>query len=227
MVLFAPYARGNAESSDPVDRLAALSESRTTARADVRIGFQAERYRLPFYVAACRAHHLERTANSGIAGGRGMSDGQPIRGVRYGHTNIIATDWRRLADFYAQLFGCEVVPPERDYGGPDLARGTGVPDAAIRGVHLRLPGHGANGPTLEIYSYPRSEERLPSAANRLGLAHIAFEVEDVAAARESVLASGGQPIGEIVTLVTTDSRGVTWCYVTDPEDNIVELQSWT
>ena len=156
-----------------------------------------------------------------------MSDGQPIRGARYGHTNIIAADWRRLADFYVQLFGCEFVPPERDYGGADLARGTGVPDAAIRGVHLRLPGHGANGPTLEIYSYPRSEERLPSAANRLGLAHIAFEVEDVAAARESVLAAGGQPTGEIVTLVTTDGRRVTWCYVTDPEDNIVELQSWT
>lgn len=128
-----------------------------------------------------------------------MSNGQAIRGARYGHTNIIAADWRRLADFYAQLFGCEFVPPERDYEGADLARGTGVPDAAIRGVHLRLPGHGANGPTLEIYSYPRSEERLPSAANRLGLAHIAFEVEDVAAARESVLAAGGQTIGEIVT----------------------------
>jgi predicted enzyme related to lactoylglutathione lyase len=153
-------------------------------------------------------------------------DGEPIRGAHYGHTNIIAADWRRLADFYIRLFGCEFVPPEREYEGPDVARGTGVPDGAIRGVHLRLPGHGDDGPTLEIYSYPRSEERLPSASNRLGLGHIAFAVEDVAAARESVLAAGGRSVGEVVTLETTEGQRVTWCYVTDPEDNIVELQSW-
>jgi len=40
-----------------------------------------------------------------------------------------------------------------------------------------------------------------------------------------VLANGGRAIGDIVTLTT--SRGtVTWCYVTDPEGNIVELQTW-
>lgn len=37
-----------------------------------------------------------------------------IEGVRYGHTNVIAQDWRRLVDFYVTLFGCEPVPPERD-----------------------------------------------------------------------------------------------------------------
>ena len=88
-------------------------------------------------------------------------------------------------------------------------------------------GTGQLGQRSRSTATPDRRERLPSAANRLGLAHIAFEVEDVAAARESVLAAGGQPTGEIVTLVTTDGRRVTWCYVTDPEDNIVELQSWT
>jgi glyoxylase I family protein len=149
-----------------------------------------------------------------------------IRGVRFGHVNIVAADWRRLAEFYVKLFGCELVPPERDYGGADVARGTGVADAALKGAHLRLPGHGQDGPTLEIYTYHRSEAREARAANRLGIGHLAFAVDDVSAAREAVLVAGGDAVGDVVTLQTADGRRVTWCYVTDPEGNIVELQSW-
>jgi hypothetical protein len=86
--------------------------------------------------------------------------------ARFGHLNLIADDWRTLARFYVDLFGCEPVPPERDYSGPDLAAGTGVPDASLKGAHLRLPGHGESGPTLEIYQYGRNEPSLPPAANR-------------------------------------------------------------
>ena len=39
--------------------------------------------------------------------------------------------------------------------------------------------------------------------------------------------AGGSRVGDIVTLATTDGRRVTWCYVTDPEGNIVELQAWS
>jgi predicted enzyme related to lactoylglutathione lyase len=145
---------------------------------------------------------------------------------RFGHVNLVARDWRSLAGFYGRLFGCVVVPPERDYAGPDLEAGTGVPGAALRGVHLRLPGLGADGPTLEIYQYERELDAESPAANRPGYSHIAFAVPDVTEARAAVLAHGGGAVGEIVTLETSDGRRVTWAYVTDPEDNIVELQSW-
>jgi catechol 2,3-dioxygenase-like lactoylglutathione lyase family enzyme len=146
--------------------------------------------------------------------------------ARFGHVNLIARDWRRLADFYVRVFGCVVVPPERDYRGPELAAGTGVPDAALRGVHVRLPGGDPDGPTLEIYQYEQPLPGLPPAANRPGFAHICFAVPDVAAARETVLREGGGSVGEVVTLSTSDGRRVTWTYVTDPEGNVVELQSW-
>jgi predicted enzyme related to lactoylglutathione lyase len=42
--------------------------------------------------------------------------------ARYGHTNLIARDWRRLAEFYESVFGCAPVPPERRYSGPELDR---------------------------------------------------------------------------------------------------------
>src|SRR5262245_59726127 len=76
-----------------------------------------------------------------------------IEGARYAHTNLIAHDWRRLASFYTDLFGCTLVPPERNYSGADLEAGTGVPGAQLTGAHLRLPGHGDSGPTLEIFHY--------------------------------------------------------------------------
>jgi predicted enzyme related to lactoylglutathione lyase len=149
-----------------------------------------------------------------------------IDGARYVHTNVIARDWQALAAFYRSVFGCVDVPPARDFAACDVEAGTGVPGAALRGMHLRLPGCGPEGPTLEIFNYSQIEDRLAPAANRPGFAHIAFAVASVADARAEVLAAGGRAIGDIVTVTTSRGR-VTWCYVTDPEGNIVELQTWT
>jgi predicted enzyme related to lactoylglutathione lyase len=150
-----------------------------------------------------------------------------IEAARYGHTNLIARDWRALAAFYEQVFGCVPVPPERDFAGPQLEAGTGIPGARLQGVHLRLPGHGPQGPTLEIFHYTTLAAGVPTAVNRPGFGHIAFTVGDVPAAREEVLAAGGRPVGEIVTLTTATGARVTWCYVTDPEGNAIELQAWS
>jgi predicted enzyme related to lactoylglutathione lyase len=148
-----------------------------------------------------------------------------IEGARYGHTNLIAEDWRALARFYEQQFGCMPVPPERDFKGRDLERGTGIAGAELRGAHLRLPGHGNEGPTLEIFNYNLLEERPRTAVNRPGFGHIAFVVNDVPAARDAVLAAGGRAVGEVVTLVNAAGKALTWVYVADPEGNVIELQS--
>jgi predicted enzyme related to lactoylglutathione lyase len=148
-----------------------------------------------------------------------------INDARYVHTNLIAEDWRALARFYESVFACEVVPPIRDFQAAEVEAGTGVAGGALQGVHLRLPGHGANGPTIEIFTYSRQLPPPEVAANRPGFAHIAFAVSDVSQARAEVLAAGGKTVGEIVTVRTANGAHITWCYVTDPEGNIVELQS--
>jgi predicted enzyme related to lactoylglutathione lyase len=149
-----------------------------------------------------------------------------LMNAKYVHTNLIARDWQKLSQFYLDVFGCAVVPPERHYKGSDLERGTGIYGSEVHGVHLRLPGCGNEGPTLEIYSYSKCEQGIPPAVNRPGFAHIAFSVPDVEEARRIILQAGGQPVGEVVTLQTISGDRVTWCYVRDPEGNIIELQSW-
>lgn len=146
--------------------------------------------------------------------------------AKYSHTNLIARDWRRLAEFYTIVFGCTIVPPERDYRGSEIEAVTRIRGVHVQGAHLRLPGYGDNGPTLEIFHYNTLAPAGKAAVNRPGFAHIAFEVEDVAQAREQVIAHGGNTIGEVVPLTTPTGRRVTVCYVTDPEGNGIELQCW-
>ena len=151
----------------------------------------------------------------------------PALAARFGHVNITASDWRRLAAFYTDVFGCEFVPPERDIRGPILDSATGLRDAHLTGAHLRLPGLGATGPTLELFSYDALAAHPGPNVARPGLGHLAFQVPDVPAALDAVLAAGGGRVGETVTTTTADGRSVTWCYATDPEGNIVELQAWS
>ena len=146
--------------------------------------------------------------------------------AKYVHTNLIAEDWRALAGFYQDVFGCIPVPPERNLQGELLEAGTGIRGASLRGIHLRLPGYVDSGPTLEIFSYKPQEHREITAVNRPGFAHIAFQVEEVSSAREAVLAAGGKPVGDVVTMTIANGAIVTWCYLADPEGNLIELQSW-
>ena len=147
--------------------------------------------------------------------------------AKYKHTNIIARDWQALAQFYQVVFGCLAVPPKRELSGDWLDKGTGVKDARFAGAHLRLPGHGSDGPTLEIYQYSQSEPKPPAAANREGIMHLAFEVDDVAEATNEVLRNGGNKLGEITSSEVEGVGLLTFVYLTDPEGNIIELQSWT
>ena len=147
--------------------------------------------------------------------------------ARFGHVNLTGQDWRRLVTFYTDVFGCTLVPPERDISGPVLEAATGRHAAHLRGAHLRLPGLGASGPTLEIFAYDDPPAHPAVDVARPGWGHIAFAVPDVATAVDAVVAAGGGVLGEVVTTTTSDGRRVTWCYATDPEGNLVELQAWS
>jgi catechol 2,3-dioxygenase-like lactoylglutathione lyase family enzyme len=144
--------------------------------------------------------------------------------MKYTHTNLVARDWRRLADFYVKVFGCVPVPPERDLSGEWLDKATFLHGAHIRGVHLRLPGHGDAGPTLEVFQYDEETEARTPAPNMSGYGHIAFAVDDVEVTKEAVLAMGGGSVGEVVNVDLPGVGRLEFAYMRDPEGNIIEIQ---
>lgn len=147
--------------------------------------------------------------------------------ARYVHTNIVAHDWRRLAAFYVDVLGCKPVLPERDLRGEWIAAATGIPDVQIQGMHLRLPGCGPTGPTLEFFQYNQPGAPPLRGINQPGLAHLAFAVDDVDAALAAVLAAGGSAVGEVVRTEIDGVGELCFAYAADPEGSIIELQHWS
>jgi predicted enzyme related to lactoylglutathione lyase len=61
---------------------------------------------------------------------------------------------------------------------------------------------------------------------KLGFAHIAFSVDDVAAALKLLKENGGTSVGELVTQKYPNSKTGTFVYCKDIEGNIIELHKW-
>lgn len=146
--------------------------------------------------------------------------------TRYVHTNIIAKDCEKLIKFYKEVFGCRSIGEKRDLRGKWLDRMTGISDAHIVGEHLALPGYEETHPTLEIFSYDQMTGDSIRGINSYGLAHLAFEVDNVVEILNKILEKGGRMVGELVHADYEDGRKATFVYATDIEGNILELQSW-
>lgn len=146
--------------------------------------------------------------------------------IRYAHTSLVANDWRRMVEFYCEVFSCIPVGSARDRKGPEVDALTGVKDTHVQGQHLRLPGHGESGPTIEIFQFNKNEASQPPSLMRPGFSHLAFEVLDIEAKRKEIQAWGGRDYGDLVTLDIPGEGKLTVIYVCDPEGNIIELQEW-
>ena len=168
----------------------------------------------------------------------------------YAHTNLVARDWKKVAQFYERVFGCVPVPPVRDLSGEWLDRATGIKSAHIRWIHLRLPGGSpgnntadavpgtnntghSNAPTLEIFQYEifkggglRVGGERGHSPDDPGFGHIAFAVDDVEATVDSVFKNGGSEVGERTIREIPGTGIIDFQYVRDPEGNIIEVQKW-
>jgi predicted enzyme related to lactoylglutathione lyase len=146
--------------------------------------------------------------------------------IKYVHTNIIAKDWRQLADFYIQVFNCKPLYPERSLAGEWIDRMTTIDQVRVRGIHLGLPGY-EEGPTLEIFQYEPEQLRSNSPViNQQGLGHLAFHVDDVEGVLASLIEHGGWQLGALVKKQYESLGLLTAVYAADPEGNFIEIQNW-
>ena len=65
------------------------------------------------------------------------------------------------------------------------------------------------------------------AINKCGIAHLAFEVDDVENTLQLLLQNGGKQMGELVKTEFANGKKAVFVYATDCEGNIIELQSWS
>ena len=145
--------------------------------------------------------------------------------TRFYHAGLVARDAAKLAAFYIAVLGCTETGDRHDIAGLPVSRGMGLPGAHLVGLDLRMPGHGADGPVLEIFQLDRvvaGEHEV----NRAGLMHLAFSVDDVAETLALLIAEGGSTLGEITSLEVENVGTATMVYARDPEGNIVEIQKW-
>jgi len=146
--------------------------------------------------------------------------------IKFVHTNIVAQNWEKLAQFYIDVFDCEPIYPERDMSGEWIERITGIKNVHIKGIHLKLPGY-EDGPTLEIFEYKPNDNIDPqNSINNFGFAHVAFHVDDVDKVLDKFLTYGGSKYGQLVEKEMEDLGILTIIYAQDPEGNIVEIQNW-
>ncbi|MEN8641282.1 VOC family protein [Pseudomonas sichuanensis] len=146
--------------------------------------------------------------------------------VKYSHTNLITTDWKKIAKFYIDVFGCIPVGPVRKLSGQRVADGTGLVEPEIEGIHLRLPGYEEDGPTLEVFQYHTIRDETEKFANSRGYTHIAFEVSDLDSVCAKVISAGGWLLGKLARQPVAGVGVCTFVYVRDPDRNIIEVQEW-
>ncbi len=146
--------------------------------------------------------------------------------IKYVHTNLIAKDWKKLSQFYIDVFKCRPIYPVRDLSGEWIDNMTKISDIKIKGIHLKLPGY-ENGPTLEIFEYSKASKITnDSFINDFGFSHIAFHVDNVEDTIERLIAKGGTKYGELTEKEIKGIGILKAIYAIDPEGNIIEIQNW-
>ncbi|MFI6024707.1 VOC family protein [Amycolatopsis magusensis] len=134
---------------------------------------------------------------------------------RLHHAGMTVGDLDGAVAFYTEVLGCVLV--ERiEPDDPAAVRSlVGVPDALISGCLLEL----SSGQRIELLSYRSGHQRhLDQRPCDRPSTHLACTVDDLRAATDAVLRSGGTVVGRPVRF-----GAGTFLYCSDPDGNFLEL----
>jgi len=140
--------------------------------------------------------------------------------MRPHHTAVSVKDFDAALTFYIDILGFECMGEIRDRGEPGFAKATGVPDGRAHWAMLHRSNY-----HIELFQWLTPQGEL--AANRqcdLGYTHVAFQVNDVDAAYERVIAAGFETTNPPLTLRGGVARVI---YIRAPEDQITEMVQYS
>jgi catechol 2,3-dioxygenase-like lactoylglutathione lyase family enzyme len=133
------------------------------------------------------------------------------------HIGLVVEDLDETVRFL-ELLGFECGRPGV-FGGEWIGRIIGLENVTVEVVMARGPDGSDMFEVVRFQSPSASTQEPAPAANRPGLRHIAFKVDDVRGVVDRVRAGGWETVGEIVDYEST----FLLCYVRGPEGLIVEL----
>ena len=143
-----------------------------------------------------------------------------IRGIH--HVGISTPDLDRLASFYTDVMGFEVVMTSQWRDREIVDRMIGLRDSAARQVMLR-----AGNAYLELFEYespsprPADPDRNPASH---GYTHFCIDVVDIDAEYERLSQNGMTFHAPPPSLAELGAARLRAIYARDPDGNIVELQ---
>lgn len=145
---------------------------------------------------------------------------------RMDHIGIQVPDLAQAMAFFCEVLGCECLYEIGELRRDDdwMAEHLNVhPRTVLRGLrYLRCPG----GTHIELLSYEAPDQRPMPRNTDCGGHHLAFYVDDIAAATAHLRAQGVRVLGEPKASASGPSAGQRWVYFLTPWDLQCELVSY-
>ena len=140
---------------------------------------------------------------------------------RIDHINLVVSDLEQATDFFRRLGFA--VAHRGDLEGRWISAIVNLEDVRASYVRLCLP---RSDVTLELIRYhhpPSPAVQAESRPNRIGIRHIAFEVEDIDKTVAALRHEGVTFFGDVQTYPETGKKLV---YFHGPDDIIIELAQY-
>jgi catechol 2,3-dioxygenase-like lactoylglutathione lyase family enzyme len=139
-----------------------------------------------------------------------------VRTLANDHVGLRVTDMERSIRFYTEVFGARAVTRPFLMQSPFVdSMFEGPAGISFMFCHLQF-----DGGLIELFEFqpPNDHPAAPAHASHGNVTHVGFEVDDVAATVERILAHGGRLIFPV-----TEWGEYRLCYTADPDGNVVEI----
>jgi catechol 2,3-dioxygenase-like lactoylglutathione lyase family enzyme len=137
--------------------------------------------------------------------------------IDFVHIGLVVEDLRETVRFLG-LLGFDCGEPST-FSGDWIGQIIGLEDVTVEVVMVRTPGGEDVFEVVRFHSPVAGAGELAPAANRPGLRHVAFRVDDLRGVVDRLREAGWDTVGEIVNYEDTFLLS----YVRGPEGLIVEL----
>ncbi|WP_367989344.1 VOC family protein [Vibrio sp. NTOU-M3] len=155
-----------------------------------------------------------------------MKTGLP--GLKGGdHIGFTVPNLEEATRFFVEVIGCEVLYELGPFQADDdwMSENLNVHPRAVIHKYRMLKCH--TGPSFEIFEYssPDQNQAQPKNSDYAGH-HLAFYVENIDVARQYLASKGVEILGDVKTVDSGPTQGLSWLYFLSPWGMQLELVSY-